>query len=82
MDTQELQVALNVVRENRELDPLRPIPVTGVFDRATSDALRAFQHEYNLFIKKKFLKETGEFDHSTEMALYWMVEVVHETAIA
>lgn len=45
-------------------------------DRETGDALRAFQHEHNLFVGEKVLAERGQLDTDTELALEWWIEVL------
>lgn len=74
--TSELQRRLNVVRRNRHSSAFGPIEESGVMDRETGDALRAFQHEHNLFVGEKVLAERGQLDTDTELALEWWIEVL------
>ena len=79
MDTFELQRLLNIFRKERE-PSLRPIPVTGNFDQATADALRAFQHEHNLFMGERLLTESGVRDADTIAAIVWWRSVLKVSA--
>lgn len=71
-----LQQRLNVVRRHRYPSALAPLEETGRPDKDTRNALRAFQHEYNIFAGKRILTEKGQLDHDTEDALTWFIEVL------
>lgn len=67
-----LQRSLNRIRAGR----LAPIPENGRPDETTRKALRAFQHEHNLFAGRRILMEKGQLDYGTILALSWWDEVL------
>ena len=77
-----LQQRLNVIRLHRGNGPLTPLEETGRPNKFTRAALRAFQHEHNMFVGRKVLKEQGQLDHDTELALSWWMDLFKEEAAA
>lgn len=73
-----LQQRLNVVRRHRSPSPLALLEETGRPNEDTRNALRAFQHEYNIFAGEKVLMEKGQLDPKTEEALAWFNEVLRD----
>lgn len=71
----ELQERINRFREART-PSLRPIPVSGKLDKATTEAIRCCQHEHNAFFKTRELHEDGVLDILTRTAMDWWDRII------